>query len=153
MSFSLAVISAWVIVSGLRWPFKTALFPLIIGISVFLMAIANLLLNLSRKKERAPRQAAMDFKLSEDVEPAVALRRTLVSFGWIIGFFLMILFLGFPIAVPLLVFSYLRFQADEGWRISLLLTALTWGFFHGLFVSLLHVSFPEGWLPRWIGVF
>jgi hypothetical protein len=152
MSLFLAAISAGVVITALKWPFKTALFPVIIGTPVFLMALLDLLVNVSGGKDRATKHATFDFKLSEDVDPAVALRRTLVTFAWIIGFFLLILFLGFPIAVPLLVFSYLKFQGKEGWGISLGLTVLTWGFFYGLFVWLLHVPFSEGYLLRGMGL-
>ena len=57
----------------------------------------------------------MDFKLSEDVDKATAARRTLLTFGWIFGFFILILFFGFTIAIPLFVFLYLKIQGKEKW--------------------------------------
>jgi hypothetical protein len=54
--------------------------------------------------------------------------------------------LGFPAAVPLFVFCYLKFQAQEGWKVSLLITVFIWGAFWGLFIWLLRTQFPKGWL-------
>ena len=88
----------------------------------------------------------MDFQLSEDIDPALVTRRTLLSFAWIIGFFFLILFFGFIIAVPLMVFLFLKVQAKEKWGISLLLTGSAFVFFYGLFVWLLDTPFSEGWI-------
>jgi inner membrane protein involved in colicin E2 resistance len=76
----------------------------------------------------------------------LATRRTLLGFGWIIGFFLLILLFGFLIAVPLMVFLFLKVQAKERWGISLLLTGLALVFFYGLFIWLLSIPFPVGWI-------
>ena len=76
----------------------------------------------------------------------VARRRTLLAAGWIVAFLVSIVLLGFPIAVPLLVFVYVKFQGKESWLFSIVFTAAVWGFFYGLFDLLLHLPFPEGWL-------
>ena len=148
MSLCMMVIAAGVVVTALNWPFRAALFPVIVGISVFFMAMAELLLNLFCKKDIGERESTMDFKLSEDIDQALETRRTLLTSMWIMGFFLMILFFGFPIAVPLWFFLHLRIQAKEGWIISLVVTASTWVFFYGLFVWLLDIPFMEGWVLR-----
>jgi hypothetical protein len=135
-----------VIIAATEWPFKTALFPLIISVFVFFGSMAEFLLTLSESKESVSKQGAVDFQLSEDIDQALATRRTLVGFAWIIGFFLLILFFGFVIAVPLMVFLFLKIQAKERWGISLLLTGLALFFFFGLFVWLLNTPFPAGWI-------
>ena len=53
---------------------------------------------------------------------------------------------GFQIAVPLLVFLYLRLQGKESWLFTLVFTAAVWACFYGLFDLLLHLHFPDGWL-------
>lgn len=84
------------------------------------------------------------------MDPDQARRRTLVTFGWLGVFFLLIVAFGFLTAVPLFVLLYLRIQACERWPLSLALTALAWGFVDGLFVQLLHLPFPEGWAEAWL---
>ena len=146
MSLCVMVIAAGVVVTALNWPFRTALFPATVGSCVFLMAMAELLLNLFAKKEIDEKEPTMDFKFSEDIDKALETHRTLLTSMWIIGFFFMILLFGFIIAVPLWFFLHLRIQAKEGWIVSLVVTAVTWVFFYGLFVWLLDIPFMEGWV-------
>ncbi len=76
--------------------------------------------------------------------------RTLTISCWIFGFFVAIWLLGFPTAVPIATFLYLKVGAAEQWTISLILTAFAWLFFYGLFIYLLHIPFPEGLLLSWL---
>lgn len=144
MSLCMVVIAAGVITTAVKWPFKTALFPMIIGISAFLMTLAELLLSLFQREKRDRQQGAVDFKFSEDVDKSLVLRRTLLAFMWIIALFLLILFFGFPIAVPTFVFLYLKLYGKEKWAISIIMTGALWFFFWGLFVWLLHTPLQEG---------
>ncbi len=144
------VISAWVIISAIKWPLKTALFPLVISISVFLMTTAELLLSLFGKEEGAKKGAAIDFKFSEDTDKTVVLRRTLTIFSWIVGFFFLINIFGFSIAVALFVFLYMKIKGREKWGISIIMTFCSWFFFWGLFIWLLDTPMMEGWLFGWL---
>jgi hypothetical protein len=146
MNLCLMVIAIGVIITAVNWPFKTAFFPLVVSVFLFFGAMADLLLNLFGSKEVATKQGPVDFQLSEDIDPALAAHRTLHAFSWIIGFFLLILLFGFTIAVPLMVFLFLKVQAKEKWGISLLLTGSALVFFFGLFVWLLNTPFSEGWI-------
>ena len=146
----LMVIAVGVIITAMQWPFKTALFPTIVSLFIFFGAMAEFLLNFFESKDIVTKQEAVDFRLSEDIDQALATRRTLLGFGWIIGFFLLILLFGFLIAVPLMVFLFLKVQAREKWGISLLLTGLALVFFYGLFIWLLSIPFPAGWI--WEGL-
>ena len=102
-----------VIVTALRWPFKTALFPTAIAFPVFLMAVIDLLWNLFGKQKKGARGHG-DFKLTEGLNPAVEIRRTASMFAWVLGFFLLILLVGFPIAIPLFFILFLKVQGKEG---------------------------------------
>jgi hypothetical protein len=146
ISFFAMAIAVVVIINAMEWPFKTALFPTIVGAFLFFGGLTDLLLNLLGPKADASKQGVVDFQLSDEVDQTVANRRTLVAFGWIIGFFLLILVVGFPAAIPLLVFLFLKVQAREKWGLSLLLTAVAFGFFYFLFVWLLDIPFSPGWL-------
>jgi len=142
----LMAMAVGVMITAMKWPFKTALFPMIVSVFIFFGAMAEFLLTFFGSKHIVTKQGAVDFQLSEDIDQALANRRTLLGFAWIIGFFLLILLFGFLIAVPLMVFLFLKVQAKERWGISLLLTGLALVFFYGLFIWLLSIPFPVGWI-------
>lgn len=150
LSLCLMVLSAWAVFAAMAWPWKAALFPLVIGIPVFLLAAVEFSLT-AFGPEASAQALAVDFILSQHVDFKLAIRRTLAIFGWIIAFFLLILAFGFPAAIPAFVLLYLRAQAREGWLLSLTLAAVAWGFVYGLFVRLLNLPFPEGWVQAWLG--
>lgn len=149
LGFGIMALSAWAVVSALAWPWKAALFPLVIGIPVFCLAAAEVLWVLFGV---TPRSVVMDFQISEDLPMKVALRRTLVAIGWMVGFFAGIVLLSFSIAVPLFVFLYVKFQGREGWGLSLVFTLVVWALFYGVFDRLLHLPFPDGWIQTWVGL-
>ena len=73
-------------------------------------------------------------------------RRTAGICGWVLGFFAALWLLGIALAVPVTTFLYLKVGAGETWPISLVVTAGLWLFLYGLFVYILQILFPEGWL-------
>jgi Tripartite tricarboxylate transporter TctB family len=145
MSLSILILAAsgYGVITAWSWPWKAALFPLAIGIPLFCLAAIEALWLLLGRTERTDTK---DFQLSDHLPPRETLRRTGIAAAWILGFFAAILLLGFPIAVALFVFSYLKFQGGESWLFSAVFTAATWGAFYGLFDRLLHLPFPAGWL-------
>jgi hypothetical protein len=150
-SVSLAVlvmgVSAYGVIAATAWPWKAALFPLIIGIPLFCLAAAEALWTLFGSQPADTEVG--DFQLSTGNETA---RRTLVALGWMLGLFAAIVLLGFPIAVPLFMVLYLKVQGGEGWLLTFVITLAVWGVFYGLFHYLLHLPFPSGWLLTWFGV-
>src|SRR3954463_7746961 len=141
------LVSAWGIWRGRAWPLKAKLFPLVIGIPLFCLAAAEVLWVLLGRKDAE----AAGLQLSADQPAGVALRRTLLAAAWAIGFFAAIILFGFQIAVPLLVFSYIRLQGKESWLFTIVFTAAVWAFFYGLFDLVLHLPFPAGLVFEWFG--
>lgn len=151
LGIAVMLASGAAVVIAMDWPLKAKLFPMAIGIPVFCMAAADVLWGLLRPAERAD---AMDFRFSgqDEVPPKIAARRTLVAVAWILGFLAGIVLVGFPLAVPLLVLLYARLQGREGWGLSVGLALAVWGGFYGIFDRLLHLPFPAGWIPAWLGL-
>jgi hypothetical protein len=143
LALAIMAVSGYGIVAAWSWPWKAALFPLAIGIPLFGLAAIEALWTLFGSTARTETK---DFQLSEHLPPRETLRRTGIAAAWILGFFAAILLLGFPIAVAVFVFAYLKFQGGESWLFSVVFTAATWGVFYGLFDRLLHLPFPAGWL-------
>ena len=132
---SLAVVAAYAVYAALRWPPKAALFPLVMGIPLLVLTLAQVILEL-----RAPPVPA---------EAPNAGRRVLMVFAWMIGFVALVLLGGFAAAVPIFVFLYLRLDSREGWVLSGALAAAAWGFFHLVFQRLLHFPFEAGLITEW----
>ena len=146
MNLFMIALSCAVIITARDWPLRAALFPMTLGISGATLAVAELLLSLFGIEGGAKKQTAVDYSPSGNDDKVLERRRTLFIALWIILFSLLIFLLGLPLAVPLFVFSYLKFQGKESWGITILMTASCWLFFNGLFVQLLHTSFEEGYL-------
>lgn len=138
--------SGYGVFAATAWPWKAALFPIVIGVPLFCLAAAEALWTLFGSPQNSVE--ARDFQLSIGKD---TVRRTLAAAGWIFAFFAAIVLLGFPVAVPLFVFLYLRLQGRESWLVCIVMTAAVWGVFYGLFDLLLHLPFPAGWLLAWLG--
>lgn len=136
LSAAIVLLSGWGVGAALSWPLKAKLFPLVIGIPLVFLALAELWLSL--RTTLAPAEA------EDGVPRALALRRTLAAAGWIGGFFAAIVLLGFPLAVPAFVLLYLRLQGSESWLFSAIFSLVVWALFYGLFDRLLHLPFPPG---------
>jgi hypothetical protein len=144
-SLAVALIGGYTLYASINWPFKTALFPRLIGAPLLILAAVETALSaFGTEKQREGH--ATDFQLTTDVAPAVARKRTLAIVGWTVGFFVLILAVGFLLAVPLFVFLYLRLAGKEGWILTLSLTAVSWLFMEGVFNRLLHLPFSQGWI-------
>jgi hypothetical protein len=142
-----ALAAAWALVQTIGWPIKTSLYPRAVGIPLLLFAVAETLLSL-RRGEETDGGDALDVALSDEVPPDVAARRTADVIAWIGGFYLAVILIGFPRAIPLFMFGYLKGQGKESWALSILLAALAWLGFDLLFVRLLHTPFADGILWR-----
>jgi hypothetical protein len=143
LALGMMAVSGYAVIAAWAWPWKASLFPLVIGIPVFVLSAAEAAWIMLGSTGKAQVQ---DFQMTQDVPEHVALSRTANAVGWIAGFFAAIVLLGFPVAVPLFVFLYLKLEGREGWIFSAVFTAVVWFFFYGLFDRLLHLPFPQGWL-------
>lgn len=144
-------VAAYAIHAALGWPFKTRLFPLTVAIPLMILGAAQLLMEILGKAESAE-GPAVDLEFSADVPPEVARRRVIGAFLWVAGFILLVYLLGFPLAVPIFMFSYLSTQSRVGVLLSLGLTVVTWLSFYGLFQRLIHLSFEDGLIQTLLGI-
>lgn len=141
--------SGWAVFAASGWPWKAALFPLVIGIPVFCLAAAEVLWVLLGS---VPANQAMDSQLSPAPPGTGAAHKTLRAVAWMLGFFGVIALIGFPLAVPAFVFVYLKWQGREGWGYSLVFSLVVWVLFHVVFQRLLNLPFPAGWVQGGLGL-
>ena len=135
-----------------EWRLQARLYPLAIGIPMIFLAVINIVQELRGRKKEAASNTPVDFQLTQTVEPAVAVRRTLNMLSWIVGFLAGIWVLGFSITIAGMTFGFLKIQNKEGWRMSLVLTASAWLVYYVVFERTLLLPFPEGQVFRWLGM-
>ena len=136
-----------------EWRMQARLYPWAIGIPMIILALIQTILDLKGVKAKQTSEGApVDFQFQQDVDPALAKKRTTTMFTWFFGFFFGILLLGFPIAILLMMFTYLKIQSKEPWVLSIVLTVVAWVAFWGLFVKLLNLPFPDGLIQTWLGL-
>lgn len=147
LALAVAAAAGYGLYASLSWPLRAALFPRVIGIPLLALAVLEMFLSaFGTEKQREGH--AVDFELSKDVDPSLARKRTAGMFLWTIAFMLLILSVGFTIAVPLFVLLYMRLAGGERWGLTLVFTIISWLFIEDLFNRLLHIPFPQGWLFR-----
>jgi TctA family transporter len=134
------------------WEPRAALFPLAIGVPCLILAILTLGLELFRSTRPVPSEDVSPAEAANEIAPDEARNRTMVIASWIVGFFLAIWFLGFPIASALATLLYLKLSGGERWATSVVLALVAWAFFYGMFDYALKLPFPEGALMDWFEI-
>jgi hypothetical protein len=136
-----------------EWRMQARLYPWAIGIPMLFLALVQVIMDFKGVKAKESSDGTpMDFQFSQDIEPAIARKRAITMFGWLLGFFIAIVLVGFNAAIPLMMFTYMKFQGKESWVLSIVLTAVAFVFYYALFVRLLNLPFPEGLLLTWLGL-
>lgn len=136
LAIGILLAAGYAVFAARGWQWKAALFPMAIGIPIFCLALI---------------EAIWAFR-GEDGPEEPAPRGIALPWAWMIAFLALIVLVGFPIAVAAFLLIYLKVQAKEGWIFTIVLTALVWGAFYGLFDLMLHLPFPAGWLLEWLGL-
>jgi hypothetical protein len=120
------------VITALRWPSKAALFPLVMGIPLLVLALVQMVIDW--RGVSVPPDAPRDTRAAVNV------------LAWMAGFIALVFLLGFPLAVPLFIFGYLVIAGGERWFLSIALALIAWGAFYLLFQKLLHFPFDAGLL-------
>lgn len=138
-ALGLAALAAYAAIAAAAWPFKAALFPLVLSIPLCALALLQLVIELRGKA-----------KQDGEVPAPGSGRRIAAVFAWMVVFILLVLLAGFPIAVPVFILSYLLAHRAAGPVLAITLSAAAWGAFHLLFERLLHFPFETGLIQEWL---
>ncbi len=143
------VVMLVVIISSLRMEyFESKLLPIIIGSVVFVLAAIALWRELlAGGKSRA---TVTGGETTREEETGVGWLRYLLAGAWVVGFFLAIYLLGFIIAIPLFILSYMK-SHGTGWLTTIIFTILTPVLIYGIFELALKVDLYPGLLFTWLG--
>lgn len=152
-SFLVLVFFVYLVWEAGEWRLQARLYPWAIGIPMILLAVINIVQEIRGPKEGAVSDnTPVDFQLTQTVDRAVAVKRTANALIWIVGFMVGIWVLGFSITVAGMTFGYLKIQSEEGWPMSLILTASAWLIYYVVFERTLLLPFPDGQVFRWLGI-
>jgi hypothetical protein len=135
------------------WRMQARLYPYVIGIPMIILALIQVIMDLKGIEHKPDDNVTpMDFQATKTIEPALAFKRTIIAFGWFLGFFAGIWLIGFSITIPAMVFSYMYFHGKEKLLLAAILTGVAYVFFWMLFVRLLNLPFPDGQVQTWLGL-
>jgi hypothetical protein len=125
------------------WPIRASIIIILLGSIGVLLALLQLRLDLKAAR-------AEDTKILRPTFEVQAIEHqgrwgSLEIWAWLWGLFFAIHLIGFPIALPLFVFLYVKLYGGS-WLTAVLLTAITWGFLYGIYDNLLTVPWPKPWI-------
>lgn len=145
---TLVMLAVFLVLVGIasRYPAEARFMPFVVGIPPIFLCLLQLVLD-ARERRRTTIDTRSDIEKAQDavaraagrplaVDPALSalleasepqmspqerVRRELVLWGYFLGFIGGILLVGFWVAIPAFLVSFLRFQAKSSWRTALLL--------------------------------
>ncbi|MDE0034677.1 MAG: hypothetical protein OXU75_16340 [Deltaproteobacteria bacterium] len=154
----LVTLLSWAVWEAQQWPARTRFFPLAIGYPVLAMAVMHLAYSLwlglrplrFAQGPAAPEPAA---EAGIVVEPAVVRRRTLEISFWAVTFAVGLYLLGFKVGGLIIPTIFLRYQANELWRTSLLYSLGVYVFFKIGLEEALSFPLPAGQIAFGLGLY
>jgi hypothetical protein len=137
----LVIVSALLIAKD--WPVRASIVVLLLGSIGIVLALIQLAFDCKTAREESPKPERPTYEV-------VALEHqgrwgSLEIWAWLWGLFLAIHLIGFPAALPLFVFLYVKLYGGR-WALAGVLALVTWGFLYGVLDQVLHVPWPEPWL-------
>jgi hypothetical protein len=133
------------------WPFRTRLFPWAIGFPVLALALVQLGLA-SWHAIRQRKNLVTGDTLGQQAENNVARARTIVISAWTVAFALGFWLFGFKVGSLLLSLAFLRFQAHESWKMSVVYGLGIYLFFLVGFELALGAPLPAGVIATSLGL-
>lgn len=118
------------------WPIRASIGVLVLGSIGVVLAIWQLALD-ARKSTATVERSQFEMPLAESESQW----GNVEIWSGIVGFYLLIVTIGFPIAVPLFVIAYSKFYGAS-WLLAITLSAIAWSFVYGVFERILHVPWP-----------
>ena len=139
---TLMVIMVVIIGLSLRMEhFETKLLPLVIGSAVFVLSAIGLWREISAGNQQEVTVTGGDTTRAEEAKESW--RGYLLAGSWVVGFFLVIYLLGFIIAIPLFIISYMKTHGMR-WLTAIAFTILTPLLIYGIFELALGVDLYRG---------
>jgi hypothetical protein len=160
ISAFLVLLLVWVVWEARNWPFRTRLFPWSIGFPVLGLALVQFGIAFWKAFHRQSDSEADEVRgepgeiadSGASLDPKVLTRRTLSITAWTISFALGFWLFGFKVGGFLLSAAFLRFQARETWKMSILYGLGVYLFFFAGFEMALRFPLPPGIIAAALGL-
>jgi hypothetical protein len=120
---------------------KMSAVPLIAGGIILLLGAIQLRKELLVARKAHPDTETID---ASNVTAGGEKRQHSIVFVWWVSFVLITYLFGFLIAIPLLVFSFMRFRAHRGWLKSLAVAAIAEISIYVVFVFIMQIELYRG---------
>lgn len=178
MAMTLVMLAIFAAMVGIAstYPSGAAFMPLIVGIPAIGLCLLQLALDLYRRRtaEPADTSRAQPIDTNEQITQIAGdraqfempsenalfsestfddrerVRREVLVWGYFLGLIAGVLLLGFRVAVPIFLITFLRFQAETTWRSALIYGGSGAVAMYVLFEKVLKVSLHAGFLTEWI---
>ena len=131
----MTVVFAGMVGMAATYPTKAAFVPLVIGIPGTVLCLIQLGVELRHLRDATAQPSKV-----RDV------RGEWIMYGWLVGFVLGVILLGFFVAAPILLYSYLRFKAKAPHWLAGLIALGGLGLIYGVFGYALQVDLFDGLL-------
>ena len=151
-----ALVILWFVWEARDWSFHSRLFPWSVGITVLILALAQVALSVRNfqfgsSKDDIELTVRPQDRQAAEVEQSEVWR--LVTIGsWIAVFFLGIWLFGFRLGSLVLTIAFLKVAAKEGYKESVTLGLVNYLFFLIIFDFALGVPLLEGAIAQWLGI-
>lgn len=132
---------------SLFYDFKSKLVPLIIMIPTAFLVIVILIMEifpaLASRFEMELFSASHSKTKTSEEKSAFGKKGFLITAVWLISFFLLIIFLGFIVAIPVCLIAYLKIYGHS-WPRTLAVSVSTWVFIYVLFQVVIRFELFKG---------
>ena len=128
--------------------FESKLLPLLFGSIVFILAVIGLGNEILAGGK--PKTTATESQASKREETGERWGGYLANGSWLAGFILGIYLLGFIIAIPLFVLSYMKWLGTR-WITAIIWSIVSPAIIYGVFEVALDVDLYRGLLLTWLG--
>jgi hypothetical protein len=149
--FSLFLIAwfAYGVWEARNYAFLAKIFPFYISLILLICAVISIVLEIRKVVDQAEdlhgASSGSDLSVDWDIPMAVVWRRFGLYVGIILGVYVFIYLIGYPLTMSLFILLFYRFVAKAGWIASLIAGAAGLGFL-ALASHLLGMDWPEGLL-------
>jgi hypothetical protein len=157
MSLVMAAIFATMLLIASSYPPGARFMVYVVGIPAIALCLLQMILDLARTPADKAEEQTSPAELAEaahlelppmdpPLPPDVKIRREITVWTYFVSFIGLILIFGFWIAIPLLLLTFLRFQAGASWKNTFILTVCGTGIFYLFFERILQVHLHRGFL-------
>ena len=123
---------------------KSALLPIIVGISSLLLGGLSLASEFSSRINSLFMTGLFQLSGGRKDAPGISGSRFALTSFWLLLLISLIFFFGFLVSLPVWIFSYILFQGRRPWSHAIVAAVSFWIFLYGFFVRIMNLDLFQG---------